>query len=1127
VKDLIDYLRECLESTNPQVKTQAIKTLVVLRKFVGAGLRDFLNDIKPALLATIDEEFNKVGNDKPSPPTRTCRGLKTSGKSSGGGAAASNSNSNDILPREDISSKITPGIIKKLSDSNWKLRKEALEEIQQLILSANKRIQPTLSSLLSALKGHINESNKPVATSTMELLSLIATATGPSIDKQAKIVVPTLLSNFADNNKHIRDTAAQCLDVWVTEITLEPFIPLVATPLAETIPARKELLQWLNKHWAGFISKASKSVDMNPLVKPLVTCLEDKTSDVRNLSQQFLKDVAKSVGTEAIRKQTTDLKQASKLALAPILDALKAEEAQQKKELASKPKANPVAAKEDKSNKPEGLLNCNSSKQARLTQDSQVKWSTDSPGSELYDLLSEQMSTPSTIGTNLKDQLLSSDSKQHSEAVASITQFATSDHFQQVVDNLDLLLKWASLRLYDGGLPVVLKCLELLQCLLGLLSQNNYQLLDLECDVILRSLVEKLSHNDEKIRKFSEDILKLLCQLYPATKMAKLLVEYALESNNTATRSSALVSLASLITTQSVDFASLCSSKNFASLTQFVGGESSLHATVVEVFRNLQKHVGEDLWQYFTQDQQSLIQEAISGSNPSAVNKSKIPKPKTATRTNNEDSTNLFKLDLDLELPTVNINAFDSTAVIVPETHGSLLRTSSLTYMSADTNNSPLGASNLAPQADLLSSAPMLIENIKSNDIPRVIECLKVLCLAADEVLIVLSSDKLIHALTQQLNKCYLMDSTDAAASYRLMKYLLNTLHKLFSIVTIAKSLSLETLKPLLSQLIQCLTDKKLSQYEDGKYLSKALNLLIMKITDTIDTSSAFTILIRCLSESIPAANAVSSNPKFTELVMKCLLRLGKSLGSTIHSINLDFLFRDIHQFLEAHPPSSWKGRDDMPLRTIKTILNEVVTLKGNQVYNHLTMVPVQPTPAVISYIDLMLKSQSSSKESISSAEVKTILSEIFKKIGSKDATYQGLMELYQFKKSHPTVDLVPHLQRTSQHFQEYIKKGLETIELQHQVENRDPNLRSSSNFEDDVQKTKKAPEPTSASASTNSSLQDLKARLKAAQGTSAPSQPSYPTTQTTTQPGPAQASSSSVDALRERLARLKAQTTS
>ena len=63
------------------------------------------------------------------------------------------------------------------------------------------------------------------------------------------------------------------------------------------------------------------------------------------------------------------------------------------------------------------------------------------------------------------------------------------------------------------------------------------------------------------------------------------------------------------------------------------------------------------------------------------------------------------------------------------------------------------------------------------------------------------------------------------------------------------------------------------------------------------------------------------------------------------------------------------------------------------------------------------------------SADLKSRLAGIFKKIGEKATTARGLEELYDFSTAHPTVDIQPHLARTSGAFQNYIKRGLGKVE--------------------------------------------------------------------------------------------------
>ncbi len=56
---------------------------------------------------------------------------------------------------------------------------------------------------------------------------------------------------------------------------------------------------------------------------------------------------------------------------------------------------------------------------------------------------------------------------------------------------------------------------------------------------------------------------------------------------------------------------------------------------------------------------------------------------------------------------------------------------------------------------------------------------------------------------------------------------------------------------------------------------------------------------------------------------------------------------------------------------------------------------------------------------------MRSALAEIFKKIGDKKASDQGLMELHLFRLKNPDVDINAHLAKTSSNFRAYIDNGL------------------------------------------------------------------------------------------------------
>lgn len=92
------------------------------------------------------------------------------------------------------------------------------------------------------LKARLSDSNQKILTTALYTISLLGQATGPQFDKSAKIVIPAILGNLADNKKPIRDAALQTMDSLVADITLEAFVPfLPAAIVLDSSNSRKEV----------------------------------------------------------------------------------------------------------------------------------------------------------------------------------------------------------------------------------------------------------------------------------------------------------------------------------------------------------------------------------------------------------------------------------------------------------------------------------------------------------------------------------------------------------------------------------------------------------------------------------------------------------------------------------------------------------------------------------------------------------------------------------------------------------------------------------------------------------------------------------------------------------------------
>ncbi|KAK7828805.1 protein mor1 [Quercus suber] len=278
--------------------------------------------------------------------------------------------------------------------------------------------------------------------------------------------------------------------------------------------------------------------------------------------------------------------------------------------------------------------------------------------------------------------------------------------------------------------------------------------------------------------------------------------------------------------------------------------------------------------------------------------------------------------------------------------------------------------------------------------------------------------DELVKDADRLVAKTF--DFSLTGASSRSCKYVLNTLMQTFQNKRLAHAVNEGTLDSLITELLLWLLDERVPHMDDGSQLLKALNVLMLKILDNADRTSSFVVLINLLSPldpsrwPSPASNEslASRNQKFSDLVVKCLIKLTKVLQSTIYDVDLDRILQSIHLYLQDLGMEEIRrraGADDKPLRMVKTVLHELVKLRGAAIKGHLSMVPIdmKPQPIILAYIDLNLEQE---------------LAAIFKKIGDKQTCTIGLYELYRITQLYPKVDIFAQLQNASEAFRTYIR---------------------------------------------------------------------------------------------------------
>ncbi|GMH05428.1 hypothetical protein Nepgr_007268 [Nepenthes gracilis] len=1088
LKDLIDFCKETgLQSSAAATRNATIKLIGALHKFVGPDIKGFLVDVKPALLNALDVEYEKNPYEGISAvPNRTVRVSDSSTVSVGG---------LDSLPREDISAKITPILLKNFESPDWKTRLESIDAVNKILEEANKRIQPTgTGELFGALRGRLYDSNKKLVMEALSTIGGVASAMGPSVEKSSKGIIYDVLKCLGDNKKQMRECTLTILDSWLAAVHLDKMVPYITSALTDAkigAEGRKDLFEWLAKH----LTKLNGSADAVLLLKPTAAATMDKSADVRKAAEACIGEILRVCGPEMVTKNLKDIEGPS---LALIVERLKPYGAVS--ELYDSAQAIPVG-QFSKSSTRVGKPNSNglvdrlpkhgiksistrgaptrSSRAESLISvhdvaiQSQPLFNVKDSNKEdrermvvrrfkFEELRLEQIQDLENglmkyFREDLSRRLLSTDFKKHVDGIEMLHR-ALPNIGKEVIEVMDIVLRWFVLRFCESNTTCILKVLEFLPDLFEMLRNEGYALTESEAAIFLPCLMEKSGHNIEKVREKMRELTRQIVCIYSASKFFPYVLE-GLRSKNNRSRIECVDFVGFLVENYAAEISGqLKNLQIVASLTAERDGE--IRKAALNTLATGYKILGEDIWRYMgklTDAQRSMIDEKFK-SKARDMDKRKEGKPGEARA-------------------ALRRSIRDNGSEIA-EQSGEVSRSMSGPIFPGETNAHPeLNIErNLMPRP--LAGGPTnwneALDIIAYGSPDQSVEGMKVVCheltqatndpdgSAMDDI--VKDADQLVSCLANKVAKTF--DFSLTGASSRSCKYVLNTLMQTFQNKRLAHAVKESTLNDLITELLLWLLDERVPRMDDGGQLLKALNVLMLKILDNADRTSSFVVLITLLRPldsakwPSPASSEalVVRNQKFSDLVVKCLIKLTKVLQSTIYEVDLDRILQSIHVYLQELGMEEIRrraGADDKPLRMVKTVLHELVKLRGTAIKGHLSLVPIdmEPPPIILAYIDLNLQTLAAARmltptgpvgqthwvdsatnnpspaTHSADAQLKQELAAIFKKIGDKQTCSIGLYELYRITQLYPKVDIFAQLQNASEAFRTYIREGLAQME--------------------------------------------------------------------------------------------------
>ncbi|XP_058831203.1 protein mini spindles isoform X2 [Topomyia yanbarensis] len=584
-KLLLDDSKKAVQSINPAVRAAGIALLGTMYLFMGNTLVMFFENEKPALKQQIQAEFDKCAGQKPPAPTR---GLsKCPSKASMDDNQDENGetedhpvvNITDLLPRVDISSQITESLLAEISDKNWKTRNEGLEKLRAIISEA-KLIKSNLGDLPQVLAQRLVDSNAKIAQTSVEICDQIAVAMGPPCKQYVRVFFPGFLKGLGDGKAFIRSASISCINTWGDQAGYKEFFEseMIADALKIGSPALKtEVWGWLAEKLPPLPSKSIQKDELIAILPHLYANICDRNADVRKNANEAVLGIMIHLGYDAMMKALDKQKPTSKKDIqaaldkarpnlpvkplpknkqqAPIIEEPKAVRPGTAKllpktlGLGAKANATTISRKKDEEVDTSPLLAINNMKSQRLLDEQKLKvlkWTFTTPREEFTDLLKEQMIS-ANVNKGLIANMFHEDFRYHLKVIEALVEDLPKND-KGLICNLDLIMKWLSLRFYDTNPSVLLKGLDYLNLVFQMLIEKQYVLAENEGSSFVPHLLTKIGDPKDVVRNGVRTLLRQICLVYPFAKVFVFVMD-ALKSKNARQRAECLDELGYLIET--------------------------------------------------------------------------------------------------------------------------------------------------------------------------------------------------------------------------------------------------------------------------------------------------------------------------------------------------------------------------------------------------------------------------------------------------------------------------------------------------------------------------------------------------------------------------------------------------
>lgn len=322
VGPIIKLLPVLLEHKDKNVREETRQLTIEIYRWIKDAMKPQISNLKPVILNELEEEFNKIKDEKASPT----RFIKSEQEQINQPKSAENSDeqtedNNQNAPVEEIDpfefiepveilSKLPSNFYELVEAKKWQERRDVIDNVTNLLETIPKIAPGDFNELCKALKKVIGkDANIVVVISAAKCLGELAKKLRKNFSPYSHSCIMVIIEKFKEKKQNVIQALREAVDSCLLSANFETILEDVTNYLNNKNPQiKQEVAQMINRYiQESKLDFLSNKKNIKLLSGALTKALNDMDSNVRDSSAECLGTLMKAVTEKVLTPFITEV----------------------------------------------------------------------------------------------------------------------------------------------------------------------------------------------------------------------------------------------------------------------------------------------------------------------------------------------------------------------------------------------------------------------------------------------------------------------------------------------------------------------------------------------------------------------------------------------------------------------------------------------------------------------------------------------------------------------------------------------------------------------------------------------------------------------------------------------------